>query len=268
MSSVTLFVEANTLALHVVLDGGHEGTPLIFVHSLGSDLRIWNEVIEELDEQPNVPPLARYDLRGHGLSDCPPAPYTIRDHTADLAGLIDYLGHRQVILVGISVGGMIAMDYAQVIPERVKALVLCDTAPQIGTTAMWNSRIAALRANGMESLATEILERWFAPQFEVKYSTTYRGYYNMLTRTPLEGYIGTCEAIRDTDLWLGVPEINVPTLVLCGKEDQATPPDLGRQLAQALPNGRFAMIERAGHLPCVEEPEAVTTELRKFLALI
>lgn len=266
MSSVTLFVQANELALHVVLDGGAQGTPLIFLNSLGSDLRIWNSVIELFDESSNVPPLVRYDLRGHGLSDCPAAPYTIRDHTTDLAELIDYLGHQQVILIGISVGGMIVMDYTLMRPDRVKALVLCDTAPRIGTEEMWNTRITALRANGMESLAEAILARWFSEDFGAGDHAALHGYYNMLTRTPLEGYVGTCAAIRDADLWPDIAKIAIPALVMCGADDQATPPDLGRRLATALPHAHFVAIENAGHLPCVEQPDRVVAEIQKFIA--
>jgi len=113
-----------------------------------------------------------------------------------------------------------------------------------------------------------ILARWFSSTFAATAPATYRGYANMLTRTPVEGYAATCDALRDADLREMVPSINIPVLVLCGEEDLATPPDLGRELASALPQARFALIPKAGHLPSLEQPKALATVIQHFLAEI
>ena len=86
----------------------------------------------------------------------------------------------------------------------------------------------------------------------------------MLTRTPAEGYAATCEALRDADLHDVLKSIHMPTLVLCGDEDSATPPSLGQALAAALPNARFQLIYQAGHLPCIEQPRAVAGAMKQF----
>jgi 3-oxoadipate enol-lactonase len=196
MSELT-FAIINRLTLHYTLDGLPAGVPLVFLNSLGTDLRIWDKVILHLAGRYR---LIRYDKRGHGLSDSPPGPYTIHSHVDDLAGLLAYLQVDEVILIGVSVGGMIALDYAASRPQQDKALVLCDTAAKIGTAAMWNERIDTLRQNGMAHLADDILARWFSPALIKEHPADYRGYFNMLTRMPVDGYIATCEAIRDADL--------------------------------------------------------------------
>lgn len=256
------FVSVSSITLHYAREGVADGIPLVFINSLGTDLRIWDGVVPHFTDRFA---LIRYDKRGHGLSDCPPAPYSIRDHARDLTGLLDRLEVQQAILIGISVGGMIAQDFAATWPERVKALVLCDTRAKIGTAADWNERIDTLRQYGMDHLGDAILARWFMPSFIEKSPEAYRGYYNMLTRTPVEGYTGTCEAIRDADLTKATRKIKVPSLVLCGSRDISTPPDLVLQLAGQLANSRFEIIEGAAHLSCIEQPVAVAAGIARFL---
>lgn len=256
------FATVDGITLHYTFEGSKTEIPLVFINSLGTDLRIWEKVISYLAGRFAI---VRYDKRGHGLSDCPPGPYSIGDHAGDLASLLTYLAVENVILIGISVGGMIALDYAARNPQRVPALVLSDTAAQIGTAAYWNERIDAIEANGMDHLAPTILSRWFAPDFAARRPADYQGYFNMLTRMPVVGYTGTCAAVRDADLRQQAATLQAKTLVLCGAEDSATPPDLVRGLADTLPDARFEVIEKAGHLPCIEQPEAMAAEIDRFL---
>ncbi len=256
------FTEAAGISLHYSDEGQADGLPLVFINSLGTDLRIWDGLVPHFLPQYRV---IRYDKRGHGLSDCPPAPYSMRDHTRDLAGLLDLLKVSKAVLVGISVGGMITLDFAAAWPERVVALVLSDTAPQIGTADLWNERIAGLRQHGMAAMSETILSRWFTPSYIKREPAAYRGYANMLARMPVEGYTGTCEAIRDADMREAAQRIAAPTLVLCGKEDLATPPDLVRGLCTLIPQSDFQEIPDAAHLPCVEQPGAMAAHMTHFL---
>ncbi len=233
-------------------------TPIVFLNSLGTNLHIWDAVAARFAHTQTV----QYDKRGHGLSDAPPAPYTIRDHSSDLRALLDYLQIDRAILVGVSVGGMIALDFAAQFTQRVDALVLCDTAGKIGDAAGWNTRIAALEADGLDGMGDAILERWLAPVASEEMRKIGR---NMLTRTPLQGYIGTCAAIRDADLRPALAQLTMPALVLCGSDDSATPPELVRTLADALPNAQFQLIDNAGHLPGWEQPDATAAAIKAFL---
>jgi 3-oxoadipate enol-lactonase len=256
------FMIGNGLTIHYTLEGTGEGIPLVLINALGTDLRIWDGVVPHLTDRS---PVLRFDKRGHGLSDCPPAPYSIRDFSTDLLGLLDPLEISQAVIVGISVGGMVAMDFAAGWPERVHSMVLCDTAPVIGTADLWNDRINRLRKEGMGCMAESILARWFSPAFKVEFPAAYQGYYNMLTRMPLEGYTGTCEAIRDADLTESTSTIEAHTLVLCGSEDVSTPPDLVRGLVELMPNAEFQEIPGAGHSICIEKPDLVAEQIKRFL---
>lgn len=258
------FVTINDVGvtLHYKSEGTSNGETLVFIHSLGCDMRIWDEVVPHLTPDFRV---IRFDIRGHGLSDAPPAPYSMPELARDVAGLLDHLSISNAVLIGTSVGGMIALQTALDYPERVTALVLCDTAAKIATPDYWDERINTLRQHGMAHMADTILARWFAPDFAQHYPAAYRGYRHMLSRMPLEGYIGTCFALRDADLRGRLAEITVPVLVMCGAEDAATTPEMGHALANSLPDGRFVLIENAGHTPSVEQPDAVADAILEFM---
>ncbi len=256
------FLTVNNVTLHYKQEGPTDGRALVFLNSLGSDLRIWDEVVPHFNGRFQT---IRIDKRGHGLSDCPPAPYKLQTLTDDVAAVLDKLGVDTAVLIGDSVGGMMALDFGIRFPERTVGLVLCDTAAKIGTADYWAERIANLRQGGIEPIAAGVLERWFSPSFIVHNQAAYKGYYNMLTRIPLEGYIGVCEAIRDADLRAGAAALQVQTLVLCGAEDRATMPDMVQAFAETLPNGRFTLVPHAGHIPSIEQPAAVANLIDEFL---
>lgn len=241
------------------------GSPtLVYLNSLGSDLRIWDGVVARLPEYAHL----RFDQRGHGLSDAPVRPYSISMLALDAIGLMERTGIDRAVLVGVSVGGMIAMRAALERPDLVRGLVLCDTAAKIGDEASWSARIANVRERGLAAMADEVLERWFPPTFRSGRQTEYRGYRNMLERTPADGYVGTCAALRDEDLRDRVAELTLPTLVLGGSEDRSTPPDMVASFARALPSSRFEIVDGAGHLPSIDAPDVVADHLRAFLAAV
>ena len=160
------------------------------------------------------------------------------------------------------------MRYAADYAGRVEALVLCDTAPRIGTREGWDERIDTLRRSGMQRLAHAILGRWFTPRFSVENPGAYHFYYDMLTRTPVAGYTGACEAIRDADLSDIAHRLDIPTLVVCGAEDLATSPEDCRRLAESVPSARFEIIEGAAHLPMIEQPGRFLGKIKEFLQIL
>lgn len=245
-------------------DEGPRGAPaLVFANSLGTDLRVWDKLI------PHLPPrlrLVRYDKRGHGLSSLPGEPWSMADNVADLAALLDALDIRDAAVCGLSVGGLIAQGLAAERPDLVQALVLQDTAARIGNDDMWNARISAIEAGGsVEVLADQILERWFSRTFRAEPAGELSLWRAMLTRTPVAGYCGIARTIRDTDLHESTARLRLPTLVICGSEDGATPPDLVRETAALIPGARFVLIRGAGHLPGVESPAEVGALMTAFL---
>ncbi len=263
---MTNFADIHGLTVHYKLDNTHlEGTPVVFVNSLGSDFRIWDGVIAQLKR-----PVLRYDKRGHGLSDAPSGLYSIADFADDLLGLLDHLKLKRIVLVGISVGGQIALEFASRFPERLAGVVFCDTGMKIGTSDLWNARIAAVNDGGLISISDSVMQRWFDSSFHAQQPARVRGFQNMLERTSSLGYVATCAALRDSDLHNAaqiVREARVKTLVVCGQDDQSTPVALSQELAQTLET-RLELIEDAGHLPCIQQPKAMANAINSFLEVI
>ena len=251
---------ANGVKLNWREDGDPNGVPLVFANSLGTDMRLWDQILPLL---PTGLRIIRFDKRGHGLSDCPPAPYAMEHLVSDTEALLDGLGISDCVFVGLSIGGMIGQGLAARRPDLMRALVLSNTAAKMGDAAMWQARIDAIRAGGIEALADAVMERWFSPAFLTRPELSV--WSNMLTRTPVEGYIGCCHAIAGADLTESTKALTLPTLAIAGSDDGASPPDLVRGTAEMIAGSRFTVIEGAGHLPCVENPAAYAALLTDFL---
>ncbi len=260
------FARINDVTIHYQIIGGPADKPvLVFANSLGTDFRIWRDVIVRLAGDFAI---VLYDKRGHGLSDLGQMPYSIEDHATDLAGLLDFLSVKEAVICGLSVGGLIAQSLYQRRPDLVLALILCDTAHKIGTADSWNARIAQVEAHGIESIVDAVMERWFTLAFRRPENIAFAGYCNMLVRQPAAGYAATCAALRDADLTEAAAGIAVPTLCVVGDQDGSTPPELVLSTAKLIPNARYEVIKDAGHIPCVEQPEALTEVIRAFIDVV
>lgn len=256
------FARVNGVVLHHEVRGTEGKPALVLSNSLGTDFRIWNAVVPQLHSDYRI---VLYDKRGHGLSEATPAPYRLSDHVGDLAALLDHLGIDRAAVVGLSVGGLIAQGIAALHPEKVAALVLCDTAHKIGTADAWNDRIKAVTTNGIASIADAIMQRWFTDAYRSPDNPDFVGYTAMLTRTDVDGYAGTCAALRDADLTESTRALKVPALVMVGDQDGSTPPDLVRSTAELIKGSEFRIVEGAGHLPNIEKPDVVAKLIADFL---
>lgn len=233
---------------------------LVFINSLGTDWRIWQEVVAQLNDFEVIV----YDKRGHGLSDTGTGDYSIQQASDDLVALLDALAKPRVALCGVSVGGMIALNVAAQHPDRVSHLVLSNTSYRIGTAEAWQDRINTVSQQGMSALVEPIMTRWFSSGYRQQ-SSAMPIWQNMLQRCPVEGYIATCAAIRDADLLTQAQAITAPTLILAGSEDQSTPPEVVQDLAQQITQAHYHEIAGVGHLPSIEAPNEVVVQLRRFL---
>ncbi|KPQ07555.1 MAG: 3-oxoadipate enol-lactonase [Rhodobacteraceae bacterium HLUCCA12] len=249
------------ICLHYRIDGHPKGTPVVFANSLGTDLRLWDKVIPLLNPGCRI---IRYDMRGHGLSDAPHAPYSMGALVRDLERLLDHLQVRDAVLVGLSIGGMVAQGLAVKRLDQIRALVLSNTAAKIGTTQMWQDRVATVEAEGVEALADAVMARWFPPAF--RDTVEARGWRHMLVRMPARGYAGCASAIAGTDFLSATSGLRLPAMAIAGNEDGATPPDLVRETIALIPGSRFELIRGSGHLPCVDQPEAYARLLNDFLS--
>ena len=255
------FDHINDIVIHHRADGPQGAPVIVLINSLGTDYRIWDGVVPQLAEHYRV---IRYDKRGHGLSQVPPAPYRMEEHSADLLGLLDHYAVASALVVGLSIGGQIALGLAAKDEGRLAGLVMMDTAPRIGDAAGWNARIAAIQSDGIAAIGEQILSRWFTAAFRKPENAAFTGYSNMLLHTPVEGYLGSCAALRDADHTETARRIAVPTLCMVGDQDGSTPPDLVRACSELIAGARFEVVEGAGHLPCIERPDVTARLLGEF----
>lgn len=253
-------LELPDVALHYREDGVPDGAPVVFANSLGTDLRLWDKMLPFL---PDGLRLIRYDKRGHGLSSCPRPPYAMGSLVRDVEQLLDHLDVRDAVIVGCSVGGLIAQGLAVKRMDQVRTMVLSNTAAKIGTVELWQDRIDAVEAGGIAAISQSILDRWFSKAF-LK-TPELAAWEAMLVRQPADGYSGVSSAIAGTDFYSTTAALTLPTLAIAGSEDGATPPDLVRETADLVKGSRFELIRRVGHLPMVEDPRAFADLLTKFL---
>lgn len=245
------------MKVHHAVEGPPDGEVVVLSNSLGSDLNMW---------QPQVAPLVeagfrvvRYDTRGHGKSPVANAAFTIAELGRDVVELLDTLGVERAHVAGLSLGGMTGIWLGANASDRVSSLVLCCTSALLGPRSMWQDRIRAVRAEGMEALARNLVQRWFTESWRTAHPERLREFREMIAKTPPEGYTACCAVIADMDLREDLPKISAPTLVISGGEDPATPAaEHGALIAEGVAGARYEVVPGAAHLGNVERADEFT----------
>lgn len=243
-----------------------DSLPIVLVNALGTDQRIWDGFVAALP-----PPLAeratvlRYDLRGQGASELGAEPCRVERFGEELERLLARLALGPAVVVGLSLGGLVAQALASSAPERVRALALCATGLSVGAPELWRERAALVRARGLAAYSDAILERWFSAGFREREPELVRGHRTLLERGSLEGYLGSLEALEHADLTSRASAVRAPALVVAGESDLATPPARVQALARALPDARYVSLPGVGHLLPVEAPRPLADALHAFL---
>lgn len=251
------------LRLHYRDEGPKDGPPLVLCHALGLDLTIWDDLVGRLPASLRI---IRPDMRGHGQSDTPAPPYAMGALVRDLERLMDHLSIRDAVVLGLSIGGLVAQGLAVKRLDLVRGLILSNTAVKIGTPATWQARIEAVETGGIAAIADQVLERWFGRAFRA--GPDLPAWRQRLLATSPAGYVGCCAAIAGADFYTPTAGLRLPTLAVAGSDDGATPPDLVRETAELIPGAEFTLIRGAGHLPFVEQPDAYGAVIAGFLQRI
>jgi 3-oxoadipate enol-lactonase len=240
---------------------GHASAPaLILSHSLGTTLSMWDTQAPVFEKSFR---LLRYDMRGHGKSSAAPPPYAVADLAQDVLALADSLNIGRFHFCGLSIGGMIGMSLALQAPDRLQKLILCNTAPKIGTAEFWNTRIETVQSKGMAEVAPAVTARWFTPAFQTASPATVDATIAVLESLDPQGYIGGCTAVRDFDFRQNVSQIRAQTLVISGAHDPAATPADGRFLAEHIPGARYVELPTS-HLSSIEDPLHFTEAVFSF----
>lgn len=254
-------VDADGCPLYVRVDGHTTAPALMLCNSLGTDLHLWDAQAAEWARHFR---LVRYDRRGHGRSGLGSGPRTMERLGRDALAIIDALGLDKVHWCGLSMGGMVGQWLAANVPRRIDRLVLSNTSSYFADKTRWNDRIKAVRENGLESVADAVMNLWFTADFRARAPETIARMKHMLTATPIEGYLASCEAVRDMDHRPLLPQIKVPTLIIAGKHDQSTPVQAAEFMRQRIPGATLAVLDTA-HIANVEQPAVYTDTVMKFL---
>lgn len=230
---------------------------ILFSNSLGTNHTMWEPQIDTLSHHFNI---LRYDTRGHGQSGTPEGDYTIEQLGNDVLQLLDTLNIKQVVFCGISMGGLVGQWLGIHAPEKLSHLIISNTAAKIGSAEGWNSRIADVRKNGLESIESATADRWFTPPFIKNNYTQVQAILNVFKSTSVDGYTACCAAVRDADFREHLFEIEVPVLVISGLQDKVTTVDDGKYLSKRIPVARHVELNTA-HLANIEAAE----EFCKFI---
>ena len=241
------------------------GPPVVLIHGFSLDMTMWDNEVHELSSSHSI---VRYDLRGHGRSVAGNTRYS---HSGDLRVLFDHLGLKKAVLVGLSLGGSTALNFAIAHPERVNALVVID--PSLSgfawskDTADSQQKIVGLaRTHGVDALRA----RWLSlPLFHTAVANP-RSAERL--RSIIAGYSGWHWLNPD----LGIPtspptitrlrEISVPTLIVVGEFDTRDFHEIAATLQSKISNAQKVVIRGSGHMVNLERPEEFITVLKKFLS--
>lgn len=189
-------LKINGVQLAYRVDGPAPDAPVVvLLHSLGTDLRMWEAQVTPLARRFRV---VRYDCRGHGESDVAAGPLTIERLGRDVLALLDHLEIQRAHLCGISLGGLTTLWLAVHHPERVDRAVLANTGARIGSHEFWAARIEAVQQGGMSAVRDAVLARWLGAKFRDAHPNVTRDLGEMLDHTPVAGYVAPC-AMRTSE---------------------------------------------------------------------
>ncbi len=242
-----------------------QGAPVLLIMGLGYPSALWYRTRPVLTQRYRT---LAFDNRGVGLSSVPPGPYSIETMAADAAAVLDAADLASAHIFGISMGGMIAQEFALQFPARTRSLILGCTSPGGPAAVRAESQVVnVLLARGMtlEQAREAILPYIYdpaTPKEKIEQDVSLRQPW---LPSP-EGYTAQLQAILGWEAYSRIAQITVPTLVIHGKSDALVPPGNGKLIAQRIPNAKLVLLDHASHLFLTDQTEAAHKEILEFLS--
>jgi len=241
--------------------------PVLLIHGFPFDHFLWRHQLAALSDRDCLAP----DLRGAGANRAEQdTEFSMAAYASDLLQELDRAKIARAVICGLSMGGYVAFELLRRAPERVHALVLCNTKAEADSPEARRGRDAlAARAerDGARAVAVELVPRLLARGTYEGRLDIVREVSDMIARQSVPGIVGALHALRDRpDSTALLREIRVPVLVVAGDDDQIAPAPLMREMARRISGARFAVVAGAGHVSPLEQPEAVSRLLRDFLS--
>ena len=257
---------ARLRGIEMAYDDAGGGTPVVLLHGFPFDRSMWDEQARALGATCRV---VAPDLRGQGETTLGDAEATMEEMAADVAALLDELNVARAVVGGLSMGGYVALAFYRAFRARVLALVLADTRPQADTEEARRTREETARRalqEGMGPIADTMLPKLLSGETRARRPDVVERVRAMVLAAQPEGAAAALRGMalrRDqTDL---LPEVDVPTLIVVGRDDAVTPPADAGAMRDKIRGSRLVVIEGAGHLSNVERPEEFNLALGDFL---
>lgn len=258
--SAAQLVHVDGLAIEARVDGpdgaGAGAKPwIVLSNGLGTTFGMWDLQIETLTRTHRV---LRTNMRGHGRTDAPAGPYAMTDLMADLLGVMDHFEIARADMLGLSLGGVLALNLGLDHPERVGRILCCDARADAAPAFLdsWDTRIAAVAAQGMEPVVAGTVERWLTSTFRAAHPAETAATAAMLRATDPVGYMGCARALQTHGVMARLGAMTPHVLYVVGSEDAGAPPDIMRAMAAATRHADFIEIPAAAHVPPIDAAEA------------
>lgn len=244
--------------------GPRDAPAIVLLHAIATDSDLWASQIPVWSQFARI---LAVDLPGHGASGPRPQIDSLDQYAHALAELLASVAIADVSIVGLSFGGMIGQAFALNYPQRVRSMVLSNTSARTSAEMkeVWTRRKQDASTHGMQAQVETTIERWFTPQFREKAPLQVERVANMIRRTSYEGYAAAIEAIRGLDLLDRLSSLEMPVMVVGGRQDAAVTPQTVESIAQRLPKARTLLLDGAAHLANIEQPIAFTESVGGFL---
>jgi 3-oxoadipate enol-lactonase len=257
----TVRTRDGTNLAYTLVDAGSAAPRLALVHSLAMDRSFWAPVAERLAGKAS---LLLFDCRGHGASDKPAGPYTVELFADDLADLLDHAGWTAAAVAGASMGGCVSLGFAARYPQRTTALGLIDTTACYDAMPAWLERAEKAKQGGLGSLVAFQTTRWFGDGFRAAHQDTVQHCVDVFLRNDLAAYAETCRMLGACDLRAALPRLRMPTAVLVGEEDYATPVKMAQELHDGIAGSTLTVLAGGRHLTPIERPDEIAGVLLRL----
>lgn len=257
----------NGSTLHYVVSGNAAAPPVVFVHGFPFSHEMWRGQMDVVASE-GYRAIA-YDVRGHGLSDVGDGQYTIESHVDDLFALLDHLKLDKSTIVGLSMGGYIALRALEREQRRFGAVALCDTRSEADTDEARVKRAVSARTvkqTGSAAYAADYVKSMFTPESFTTHPAAVEMIRQIIARTPPLSIAGTLIALAArTDTTGSLAAVTVPALILVGERDTVTPPPFSRSMQSRIPHAELHIVPGAAHMSNLENPAYFNDKLVSFL---
>jgi len=245
------------------------GPPIVFAHGLTFDRHMWDHQVETLSSRYRC---IAYDFLGHGGSPVGPQGYSLEDEAENLHALLAQWGAAPAHVVGLSMGGMVALRLALAHPQDARSLTILDASAEgelPERAPLYEQLAATAKAQGPQTVVDSVVGFMFSGGFVQSQPEKVAAYKRSFEGMDMEGLERATQAVsRRTNVLARIPQITVPALVLVGSEDIATTPDKAQHVVEGVRGARLETVAGSGHMTPVEQPERISELLSAFLAEI